>query len=165
MRTFPDRALRKNAHFTQLPSASVQIVEQATDQYTNDYHIRGKLKKSALGNPSQECTFIDDSVFEHIYLHLTLSCLLLPKEVTSLNACHTCFCRFHHMLRHMNLDVVCKLFQHDTNCASQKIMLTERRLQFLFLSAIHRLHVPSIVRSFPGNYTASHGDPEKIFKA
>ena len=44
-------------------------------------------------------------------------------------------------------------------------MPTERRLKFLFLTVIHRLHVPSVIRSLPGNYTATHRDPEKIIEA
>ena len=44
-------------------------------------------------------------------------------------------------------------------------MPTERRLKFLFLEVIHRLHVPSIIRSLPGNYTVTYRDPEKIPKA
>ena len=69
------------------------------------------------------------------------------------------------MLHYMNLNVVCKLFQYDQNYASQESMPTERRLQFLFLARIHRLHVPSIIRSLTGNYTATYRDPEKILRA
>ena len=69
------------------------------------------------------------------------------------------------MLYCMNLDVACKLFQYDPNYASQESMPTERRLQFLFLAIIHRLHVPSIIRSLTGNYTAAYRDPDEILRA
>ena len=65
----------------------------------------------------------------------------------------------------MNLNIVCKLFQYDPHYASQESIPTERRLQFLFLAIIHRLHVPSIIRSLTGNYTATYREPDKILRA
>ena len=80
-----DRQLRQNAHFTQLPATAAHIVHAATAQCAQNYPIKGKLTTSALGTPSQDHTFTDDSAFEHIYLHLILSDFLLPKEITALN--------------------------------------------------------------------------------
>ena len=156
--------LRQNAHFAQLPATATHVVHAATAQYSQKYPIKGKLTTSALGTPSQDHTFTDVSVFEHIYLHLILSDFLLPKEINALNSCNPSFHHFYHMLHYMNLNVVHKLFQCDPNHAPQEITPTERRLQFLFLAIIHRLHVPSIIRSLPGNYTATYRDPDKCSK-
>ena len=68
------------------------------------------------------------------------------------------------MLHYMNLNIVYKLFQYNTNYASQEIISTERRLQFLFLTIIHQLHVLSNIHSLPGNYTATYWDPDKILE-
>ena len=69
------------------------------------------------------------------------------------------------MLHYMYLEIVCKLFQYNAESASQKSMPTGHRSQFLFLAVIYRLHVPSIIRSLPGNYTDTHRDPNKIIEA
>ena len=88
----------------------MQIVEQATYQHAKNYPIRGKLTTLVLRTPSKKHNFTDDSVFEHIYLHLMLSDFLLPKELNSLKACHAFFDHFHSILHHMNLDIMHKLF-------------------------------------------------------
>ena len=102
--TLSDRQLRQNA------ATASHIVHAATAQYAQNYPIKSKLTTSALGTPSQDHTFTDDSVFEHIYLHLILSDFLLPKEINALNSCNRSFHHFYHMLHHMNLNIVCKLF-------------------------------------------------------
>ena len=163
--TFSNRQLKQNAHFAHKPATASHIVHAATAQYAQNYPIKGKLTTSALGAPSQDHTFTDDSVFDHVYLHVILSDFLLPKELNALNSCHPSFHHFYHMLHHINLNVVYKLFQYDPTYASQESIPTERRIQFLFLAIIHRLHVPSIIRSLPGNYTASYRDPDKILTA
>jgi hypothetical protein len=91
---FPDRQLRQNAHFAQPPATAAHIVHAATAKYAQIYHIKGKLTTSALGAPSQDHTFTDDSVFKHIYLHLILSDFLLPNEIKALNTCHACLNHF-----------------------------------------------------------------------
>ena len=47
----------------------------------------------------------------------------------------------------------------------KKSMHTERRLQFLFLVVIHRLRVPSIIMSLPGDYADTYRDPNKMIEA
>ena len=69
-RPFTDRQLRQNAHFAQLPATAAHIVHAVTAKCAQNYPIKGKITTSALGAPSQDHTFTDDSVFEHIYLHL-----------------------------------------------------------------------------------------------
>ena len=65
----------------------------------------------------------------------------------------------------MQPEIVYKLFQCDTDYASQQYVPKERRLQFLFLSIIHHMHMPSTIRSLTGKCTASCRDPEKILRS
>lgn len=37
-------------------------------------------------------------------------------------------------------------------------------MQYLFLALMHRLHVPSMIRSLKGNHTAMHRNPNSILK-
>ena len=68
------------------------------------------------------------------------------------------------MLLHAEPNVILKLFQHDPDYVSQTAITTECRLQFLFLAAMHRIHVPSIMCSFTRDWTDSRRDPNKILK-
>ena len=85
-------------------------------------------------------------------------------EVENLNKTSEAFTHFHRMFLYVEPNIVWKLFQNYPDYAYQTIMPIESRLQFLFLAAMHRLHVPSIMLSFTGNCTASYRDPDKILK-
>ena len=73
------RALRQKSHFSQIPTAATQIVEQVTSQNAEHYPIRGKLTTFILGTPPQDHNFTDVPIFEHINLYLILSDFLLSK--------------------------------------------------------------------------------------
>ena len=51
-RSWAARALMQKSHFSKLPSAAVQIVEQGTAQCADNYLIHGKRTSSALGTSS-----------------------------------------------------------------------------------------------------------------
>ena len=137
---------------------------KATAYCAAHYPIKIKLTLSALGAPFLDHILTCASVFENTCLHLILSYCMSATEVETLNKTSKTFTPFHHMLLHAEPNIVCKLFQHDPYCASQTTMPIERRLKFLFLTLMRRLHAPSIVHSLTSNHTDSFRDPEKILR-
>ena len=107
----------------------------------------------------------DDAVFEHMNLYFIISYFLSPLEIEHLKACNILFHRFHTILHHTQPEIVYKLFQCDKDYASQQSIPKERRLQFIFLSLVYRMCMPSMMWSLTGNYTASCRDLEQILWA
>ena len=91
-----------------------------------------------------------------------MSDVLNASDTRALTCCHPLFAHLTKMMEKVNLSLVFDLFGDDPNCASQSAIPAQRRLQFLFLALIHKLHMPSLVRSLTGNYTASFRDRESI---
>ena len=68
------------------------------------------------------------------------------------------------MLSKINLTYIYDLFDYDINYSKQTVIPPKRKLQYLFLALMHRLHIPSMIRSLKGNQTAAFRDPETILK-
>ena len=97
----PIRVARQLAHLSQQTPTVTQKVEQATADYSNKFHTKGKLTASDLGPPSLNHIMSDDTVFEHMCLHLFLSDFLSTHEIEHLNAYNILFHHFHKILHHM----------------------------------------------------------------
>ena len=59
------------------------------------------------------------------------------------------------MIRKIKLEYIYNLFEYDIDYSTQEAIPVERKLQYLFLALIHKLHIPNIVRSLKGNQTVA----------
>ena len=141
---------RELVYFTQKLSTASHKAEETTSDYAKNYldHI-----------------ITDQASFEYTCLYLILSYFLKIKCVQIINTCRALFYHFNSILLYMKPRITHNLFQHDPGYVSQPTMPMERSMQFLFLTLIHRLHVPSIIRSLIKNCTALHRDPVQILES
>ena len=120
----------------------MQNVEKATSEHAERHPVKVKLTLTVLETPFLEPILTFDAVFEHIFLHLILCDYLSATEVKNLNKTGEAFNRFYGMLLDVEPNIVIKLFQYDPDYESQTTAPIERRLQLLFLTVMHIMHVP-----------------------
>ena len=139
-------------------------LHQAEEDYARKHPLKGELICKSRGKPSAHHSCTSEAVFDHVYLHLVLSDYLSTTELQNLNACNMLYEHLCKMMNHINLNLVYDLFDYDLDYMKQEEIPFKRSMQYLFLALVHKLHVPSMIRSLKGNHTAIHRDPEKILE-
>ena len=105
----PNKEAKKLSYFSKTLDA-VQKVEHATSHYAKNYPTKGKLTMLALGNSSLDHIVTDNTVIEHICLHLILIYFPSTGEVQTLNACIKSFDHFRTILLHKEPKTIYNLF-------------------------------------------------------
>ena len=126
--------------------------------------VKGKFTLSALGALSLDHILTGYVVLERTHIYSIVSDYLSATDMENLNKSRKAFTHFHRMIFREKYNIVFKLFQYDPHCMSQTYVHIESRLQFIFITVMHRLHVLSIMRYLDENCTASCLDPDKIIK-
>ena len=83
------------------------------DKCADSYLMKGELLLSKYGWPSHNHAFVKEDTLEQVYIHLLLSNYLDAPSLNNLNNCHKLFSHLTKMLKHIKLDYICKLFDHD----------------------------------------------------
>ena len=121
-----------------------------------------KLLLWEKGESSANHIFTSSIVLEYIYLYLVLSFFLI-EDLKKANSYSALFEYLHKIVKKIKLDYVCTLLEYNKKYISQeKIPL--KKLQYLFLALIYKLHILSILRSLKSNKTIAFRDPIKILK-
>ena len=158
----PLRNEKQISSFTATTTSAKTNVESAQKSYQISYPTKGKLISIARGKPSLRHSFYNDPVFEHVFIHVILSDYIPPIDLKHLLDVHPLFCHLHKMMSIIDISQIYSLFTPNPHYASQTSIPPIRRIQFLFLAIIHKLDLPSVIRSLPGNYNALHRHPRAI---
>ena len=142
----------------------VQEFLEKEKTYATKHRIKGELVTQPRGRSSKNYSFYSDITFEQVFLHLVLSSYLTTTDLESLNQCHPLFAHLCTMLSKINLTYIYDLFEYDINYSKQIVIPSKRKLQYLFLALMHRLHIPTMTWSLKGNHTVAFRDPETMLK-
>jgi hypothetical protein len=163
--TILSRREKQIAHFSKGAQSPGQAFTGAETSYAKMYPTGGKLAAVKRGRPSKNHSFTSEATFDQVYIHLVISDYLDNSSLANLNACNMLFAHLCKMMSKLKLDYIYDLFDYDRNYAKQEQIPLYRNLQYLFLAIIHRMHVPSMIRSLKGNQTAEYRNPEQILQA
>ena len=156
------REARQIEHFSRVAPTPGKIFVATESKYAETNPVKGELIVQQRGRPSKHHSFTSEATFDQIYFHLIISDYLDTTSLQTLNKCHVLFAHLCKMLRKIKLDYVYDLFADDKDYATQTFIPLKRRLQYLFLAMLHRMHLPSMIRSLKGNHTAMYRDPKAI---
>ena len=151
-------------HFSQPAPTVVPNFLEKEKHYATKHRIKGELVTQPYGRPSKNYSFCSDVTFELVYLHLVLSSFLSDSDLNSLNQCYPLFGHLCNIISKIKLSYIYDLFEYDLNYKEQSAIPPKRKLQYLFLALMHRLHIPSMIRSLKGNQTTAFRDPEAILQ-